>query len=68
MLVLSRKRGEKIVVCCGDQVTVLEVLKMSGGRVRFGVSAPPEVVIHRSEVRNRAMQRSAAYRNPIDTV
>jgi carbon storage regulator len=54
MLVLSRKRGEKVVVSIGDQVAVLEVLDLAGGRVRLGVSAPPEVVVHRSEVWNRA--------------
>jgi len=66
MLVLSRKRGEKIVVCCGDQVTIVEVLATSGGRVRLGVSAPPEVVVHRSEVWSRATGRGTARRAPDD--
>ena len=68
MLVLSRKRGEKIVVCCGDQVTVLEVLEMGGGRVRLGISAPPEVMIHRGELCNRGPERSVPNRKLIDTV
>lgn len=47
MLVLSRRKGERIVV--GDLVTV-SVLDIRGGRVRLGFSGPAEVPIHREEV------------------
>ena len=48
MLVLSRKRGEKIVVPqCSMTVTVVEV---QGSTVRLGISAPPEVAVHREEL------------------
>ncbi len=50
MLVLSRKRGEKIVIGNGVTVTVLEV---QGGRVKLGIDAAPEVSIHREEVHSR---------------
>ncbi|MCC6419608.1 MAG: carbon storage regulator [Gemmataceae bacterium] len=51
MLVLSRKIGEKVVVPdCGLTVTVLGV---QGGRVRLGISAPPDMVVHREEVWER---------------
>ena len=50
MLVLSRKRGEGIVIGDGVTVTVLEV---HGGRVRLGFTAPAEVPIHRAEVHQR---------------
>lgn len=47
MLVLSRKVGEAIVVPgLGLTLTVLDV---QPGRVRLGVTAPPEVAIHRDE-------------------
>lgn len=51
MLVLSRKVGEQIVLpkC---EVTI-EVLRVSGQRVRIGVSAPPETPVHREETWNR---------------
>ncbi len=46
MLVLSRKRGEKLLI--GDvAVTVLEV---QGNRVRVGIEAPAEVVVLRAEL------------------
>lgn len=47
MLVLTRKIGEAIQI--GDQVTV-EVLEVSGGRVRLGITAPSEIGICRSEL------------------
>lgn len=50
MLVLSRKRGEGIVIGNGVTVTVLGV---EGDRVRLGFVAPLEVPIHREEVHRR---------------
>jgi carbon storage regulator len=46
MLLLSRKRGEEIVIGNGISVTVLE---MRGDRVKLGFVAPAEVPIHRKE-------------------
>jgi carbon storage regulator len=46
MLVLSRKVGESIVI--GG--VVVTVLALSGGKLRLGVKAPPEVSILRSEL------------------
>jgi carbon storage regulator len=48
MLVLSRKLGERIVV--PDCELVVTVLAVDGNRVRLGISAPPEVAVHREEV------------------
>jgi len=50
MLVLSRKRGESVVIGNGITVTVLDV---RGDRVRLGFDAPAEVPIHRQEVQQR---------------
>lgn len=59
MLVLSRKKGEKIVI--GDLVTLV-VMDIRGDKVRLGVDAPKEVTVHRREVydaiqRERGTQR-----------
>ncbi len=54
MLVLSRKRGEGIVI--GDGVT-LTVLEVHGGRVKLGFNAPAEMPIHREEVFQRIEDR-----------
>jgi carbon storage regulator CsrA len=47
MLLLSRKRGEGVVIGNGIRVTVLE---MHGDRVKLGFEAPAEVPVHRKEV------------------
>lgn len=47
MLVLTRKRGEKIVV--GDDI-VITILDIKGDAIRIGVDAPSGVRIQRHEV------------------
>jgi carbon storage regulator len=50
VLVLSRHVNESIIV--GDNI-VIDVLSIGRDRVRLGVTAPPEVVINRSEVQEK---------------
>lgn len=47
MLVLSRKRDERIVI--GDNI-VITVVEVRGDKVRLGIDAPAEVPVHRQEV------------------
>lgn len=47
MLVLTRRKGEKIVI--GNE-TVIEILAVSGEGVRLGITAPAETSVHRFEV------------------
>ncbi|MGG4049608.1 carbon storage regulator CsrA [Paenibacillus favisporus] len=47
MLVLSRKKGESIVIQDNIEITLLGV---EGDTVRLGISAPSEVDIFRKEV------------------
>ena len=47
MLVLSRKRGERIRIGHDIEIVVSEV---RGGQVRLGFSAPPGVAILREEI------------------
>lgn len=47
MLVLSRRKDEKIVI--GDNITVM-VIELKPDRVRLGIEAPPEITVHREEV------------------
>jgi carbon storage regulator len=50
MLVLSRKRGERIMIGNNIELTIMGV---HGGTVRLGLEAPKEVAIHREEVFRR---------------
>jgi carbon storage regulator len=47
MLVLSRKKDEKIII--GDSITLM-VVEIRGDKVRLGIEAPKEVSVHREEV------------------
>ncbi|MGZ7459248.1 carbon storage regulator CsrA [Pseudomonas sp. Ma2-10] len=56
MLVLSRVVGELISI--GDNISV-RILAVNGGSVRFGVEAPKNVNVHRSEVYDRIQVQRA---------
>ena len=48
MLVLSRKRNEKIVIGHNIVLTVLTI--NSTGTVRLGIEAPRDIPVHRQEI------------------
>lgn len=56
MLVLSRVVGELISI--GDNISV-RILAVNGGSVRFGVEAPQNVNVQRSEVYDRIQVKLA---------
>ena len=58
MLVLSRKRDERIIIGGNIVITVVEV---RGDKVRLGIEAPVDVPVHRQEV-FEAIQRGQAAR------
>ncbi len=47
MLLLTRKKGEKIVIGDNVYVTVVEV---KGDQVQIGIAAPEEIPVHREEI------------------
>jgi carbon storage regulator len=50
MLVLSRRRGERIVIGPNIELTVVDI---GENRVRLAVDAPRDVFVHREEVYQR---------------
>ncbi len=60
MLVLSRKRGEQIVM--PERGLTLTVLHIAGSRVRVGITAPPDVTIRRAELAPSETPRPSAPR------
>lgn len=57
MLVIRRRAGDSILI--GDQIEV-QVIEIAAGRVKLGISAPPEVLILRKEIRLAEQQNRAA--------
>lgn len=53
MLILTRRLGETIII--GDDIEIV-VMRMLGGSVRLGISAPRDVPVHRKEIYERIQQ------------
>ena len=56
MLVLSRKKDEKIVI--GDNITLM-VIEIRGDKVRLGIDAPRDVTVHREEIYDAIKRESS---------
>jgi carbon storage regulator len=61
MLVLTRKRGEALVL--GDDI-VIRVLEVSGETIRLGIDAPRSVAVLREEVWLATKANRAAAHTP----
>ena len=55
MLVLTRKKDEKIIIDDDIEVTVLDA---GNGQVQLGIDAPQEIEIHREEVYRKIEQEN----------
>ena len=60
-MVLTRRRGEAIMV--GDDVKVV-VLEVNGDQVRLGVEAPRAVSVHREEVFKEIQEQNTRSARP----
>lgn len=47
MLVLTRKKGQSLVIGNNIEITIVDI---QGDQVRIGINAPKSVTIHRKEV------------------
>lgn len=55
MLVLTRQLDEEIII--DDHIRV-KVISVSGGQVRLGIEAPPEITILRREIYEAVAQQN----------
>jgi len=62
MLVLSRKVGQKIMI--DDHITV-QIVSISGNKIRLGIVAPPDVEILREELAAQAESWRSSERTSI---
>jgi len=54
MLVLSRKRGQRIILTTPDGLTItLTVTAIQGDKARIGIDAPVDVDIRREELEEK---------------
>jgi carbon storage regulator len=60
MLVLSRKKDEKIII--GDKITIM-VIEIRGDKVRLGIDAPKDVTVHREEIYQAIKREQQAQNN-----
>lgn len=64
MLVLSRKKDEKIVI--GDNISIM-VVEIRGDKVRLGIEAPREISVHRREVYEAIKRKESEAEASADT-
>jgi carbon storage regulator len=64
MLVLSRKRSERILI--GSDICIT-VVKLEGNQVRLGIDAPSDLPVMRAELLERFAQAEQGH-GPLDTV
>ena len=55
MLVLSRKVGQRVIISFNGETVAIELMQISGSRVRIGVEAAAQVAVHREEIWDRLM-------------
>jgi carbon storage regulator len=60
MLIISRKKDQKIVIADDIEITILEVGR---NRVRFGIKAPKNVTIH-TRLKQSPSEESKAVESP----
>lgn len=47
MLVLSRRKGESIII--GDEIEIT-IVAVDGESIRIGINAPRDITVHRKEI------------------
>jgi carbon storage regulator len=63
MLVLSRKKGEAVII---RNDIIIRVVEIQGNKVRLGIEAPKELPVHRQEV-HEAIKRGQDQKPPKGT-
>jgi carbon storage regulator len=55
MLILARQKDEAVMI--GNNIEI-KVVEIKGGKVRLGISAPPDIPVHRKEVFEEIMEKN----------
>ena len=54
MLILTRRRGEKIVIGNHSKVTILAI---DNRTIKLGVDSPNDIAVHREEIYHKIQQK-----------
>ena len=63
MLVLSRKVGQRVIISINGETVAIELMQISGSRVRIGVDAAAHIAVHREEIWDRLMAERSESRS-----
>jgi carbon storage regulator len=62
MLILWRKRRERLIIGEGENTIIIDVINIRGDKVRLGIEAPRDIRVLRQEVLTAAESRLQAAR------
>lgn len=65
MLILTRKKDERIVLSGGIEI---QVMAIEDGKVKLGISAPKEVAVYRSEVYDQILNANQSAKASIGSL
>lgn len=57
MLVLGRRANESVVADVNGAIVEFHIVRISGDKVRVGITAPPNVPVHRREIYDATMKK-----------
>lgn len=63
MLILSRNKGQKIML--SDDI-VISIIEISGDQVRIGIEAPPHISIYREEIYKAIQEQNEMAATPLN--
>lgn len=65
MLILTRKKDERIILSGGIEI---QIMAIEDGKVKIGIKAPKEVAVYRSEVYDQILNANQSAKSSIGSI